>query len=85
MEVATLAPGVTEAGANVQPKPAGSPEQVKFTALSNDPDCGVTLTLTVPLPPALRVTEEGLAPRFSVALVLGTPPQVNVNFTGPEI
>lgn len=83
--MAPLAPGVTEAGENVQPKPTGSPEQVKFTGLLNDPDWGVTLTLRVTLPPELRVTEEGLAPRVNVALLLGAPGQVNVNSTGPEI
>lgn len=88
---------MTEAGANVQPKPAGRPEHVKLTALLNDPEFGVTVTLTVPLPPGVRVTEDGVAPRLNVALpvaggvlgggVLGgvLAGQFKVNFTGPEI
>lgn len=83
--MAALAPGVTEAGANAQPKLAGSPEQVRLTALLNDPDCGVTVTFTTPLCPAFTVTEEGLAPRVKVALGLGGGAQLSVNFTGAEI
>lgn len=86
MEVAPLDPGVTDAGANVQPKPAGNPEHVKFTALLNEPECGVTLTLTIPLPPGLSVTEDGVAPRLNVVVLpLGAAAQLKVNFTGPDI
>lgn len=83
--MAPLAPGVMEAGANVQPNPAGNPEQVNWTALLYEPDCGVAVTLTWPLPPALTLTEEGLAPRVKLLVAGEAPAQLKVNLTGPEI
>lgn len=73
-----------EAGANVQPKPAGNPEQVNWTALLYEPDCGVAVTLTLPLPPALMLTAEGVAPRVKLLLSGEAPAQLKVNLTGPE-
>lgn len=83
--MAPLAPGVTEAGANVQPKSLGRPAHVKFTALLNEPDCGVTVTLTVPLPPVLRATAFGLAPKLKVGVLTGVVVvQLSATFTGAE-
>jgi hypothetical protein len=44
-EVALLAPGVTAAGDRVQDACAGSPLQVNFTVLANDPPIDDTVSL----------------------------------------
>ena len=54
-ELAVPAPGVTDPGANKHFKLLGRFEQPSATALSSAPDCGVTLTVTMPEPPAARV------------------------------
>jgi len=64
-ELAVLAPGMTEPGANKHFNLRGRPEQVSATALSSEPDCGVTPTLTVPEPPAVSVIVGALT--FSVS------------------
>jgi hypothetical protein len=74
-----------EAGANVQPSSAGSPEQVNWTALLYDPDWGCAVTLTLPLPPALMLTAEGLVPRVKLLVAGEAAAQLKVNVTGPEI
>ena len=38
VELTALAPGITDAGENEQPKLPGSPEHVSATALLNEPD-----------------------------------------------
>ena len=50
--------GVTEVGLNEQLAPAGNPEQAKVTA-ELKPFCGVMVNVTVPCPPALRVSDAG--------------------------
>jgi hypothetical protein len=50
--------GVTEAGLNEQLAPAGNPEQAKVTAVLK-PFCGVRVNVTVPWPPAPRVSDAG--------------------------
>lgn len=74
------------AGANVQPKSVGKPEHVNWTALLYEPDCGIAVTLTLPLPPALMLTAEGSVPRVKLLVVGGeAPAQLKVNLTGAEI
>lgn len=48
-----------------------------------EPDRGVAVTVTLPEPPDAMVMEEGLVPkvRFAPAEL---PPQVEVNFIGPD-
>jgi hypothetical protein len=50
--------GVTLAGAKLHDAPEGSPEQLSETAEANPP-CGVTVVVTVPLCPALTVSDVG--------------------------
>ena len=50
--------GVTEVGLNEQLAPAGNPEQAKVT-VELKPFCGVRVNVTVPCPPALRVSDAG--------------------------
>jgi hypothetical protein len=50
--------GVTEAGLNEQLAPAGNPEQAKVTA-ELKPFCGVRVKVTVPCPPAARLSDVG--------------------------
>jgi hypothetical protein len=70
MELAVLAPGTTEPGANKHFKLMGRPEQVRATALSSEPDCGVTLTVTVPEPPAFSVIAGALTLRDNPGLLV---------------
>jgi hypothetical protein len=58
--VAALPEGVTVAGLNAHEAPAGNPEQAKLTAALN-PFCGVIVSVVVPVPPALSVSELGEA------------------------
>ena len=46
---------MTELGANKQFKLLGRPEQPSATVLSSEPDWGVTLIVTLPDPPGVRV------------------------------
>ena len=61
MELAALAPGVTDAGENEQLRVLGNPEHVSATAVLKEPDCGVTVTFMVPDAPGLIVIADGFA------------------------
>jgi hypothetical protein len=70
MELAVFAPGMTELGANEHFKLPGRPGQVSITVLSNEPDCGVTLTVSVPEPPATSVIVGALTLRVNPGLLV---------------
>jgi len=53
-------------------------------ALLKEPDNGVAVTVTLPDPPDVMVMEEGSVPKVRFASTV-LPPQLEVNFTGPEI
>ena len=57
--------GVTEVGLNEQLAPAGNPEQARVTA-ELKPFCGVMVNVTVPCPPALRVSDAGVPANVKV-------------------
>ena len=63
--VTALPAGVTVAGLNEHEAPAGSPLQANETAALN-PLSGVTVSVTVPCPPELIVSEPGEAPSVNV-------------------
>jgi len=69
-ELAGVVPGTTEPGVNEHFKLLGSPEQASATALSNEPDCGLTLTVTLPDPPGARVIVGALTLRLSPVLLV---------------
>jgi len=69
-ELAVLAPGTTELGANEHFKLLGRPEQASATAPSNEPDCGLTLTVTLPDTPGAKVIVAALTLRFNPVLPL---------------
>lgn len=70
MELAVLAPGISELGANEHFRPLGRPEQLSDTAVSNAPDCGVTLTVTLPDAPAERAIVAALTLRVNPGLLV---------------
>jgi hypothetical protein len=84
-EVATLAPGVIEAGENEQLKPAGRPEHVSAIELLNEPESGVAVTVILPLFPEEIVNADGFAPKLRLPLVLLSGVQFSVNFTAFDI
>jgi hypothetical protein len=55
------APGATSAGENEQANVDGRPEQERKTGLLNVPDCGFTITVTLPFFPAGIVMVDGVA------------------------
>jgi len=65
VEFAALEPGVIVAGAKAHSSPLGSPLHESVISLSNDPDCGVAVTVRFPVCPAGIVTEFGEALKFS--------------------
>ena len=73
LELAALAPGVTEVGLKVQVVRAGNPEQENATALLNAPPRGVTVTVKLAEPPRVTLALEGeaaTAKSTTVAVVL---------------
>ncbi len=54
-------------------------------ALLKAPDCGVAVTVTFPDPPDWIVMDDGFVPNDTVGLLLAVPPQLDVNFTAPDI
>src|SRR4051812_27055227 len=85
MELALLAPGTTEAGENEHFRLLGSPEQVSATELSNEPDCGVTFTVSLPELPIAIVIPDGLVPIVSPELVLPVVVHPRVTLTAEDI
>ena len=84
-ELATLAPGVMEAGENEQFKPSGKPEHAKAIELLNEPASGVAVTVIFPLFPVEIVNIDGFAPKLRFPLVLLSCVQFNVTFTAFDI
>jgi len=85
MELAALAPGTTEAGAKEHFRVLGRPEQASETELSNEPDCGVTFTVSLPELPIAIVIPNGSVPIVSPELVLPVVVQPRDTFTGDDI
>jgi len=81
--VAVLPPGMTEPGLNEHFKLLGTLEQARATAVSNDPDCGVTSTTNLPELPEARIMVGGLTIKLSFELL--PLPQLRVVFTAGEI
>jgi hypothetical protein len=73
-----------EAGANEQLRFAGRPVQVSPTALLNEPELGVTVTVNLLDPPESIVTAAGFVPRVRPPLPV-CPPQFNVILTAIDI
>jgi len=85
MELAVPAPGVTDPGANEHFKLLGSPEHVSSIALLKEPDCGATLTVSVPDAPEAMVIAEGVASRVNPEPPPWVPLHVSAALTAGEI
>ena len=85
VEVAVLPPGMIEVGANEHFKLVGSPGQASATALSREPPCGVTLTVSIPEPPVVIAIDVGFAPRVNPEPVLVPVPHARFIFTADDI
>jgi hypothetical protein len=66
VELAVLAPGVTEAGANKHCSSAGRSEHERATAELTAPPTGITETLALPVWPEGISIAVGVAPRLNV-------------------
>jgi hypothetical protein len=66
VEVAVPDPGVMFSGENEHFKVEGIPLQESAIGLLNDPDCGLALTVKVPVSPAGMVIEFGVALKVMV-------------------
>jgi len=84
-ELATLAPGVIDAGENEQLKSAGKPEHASAIELLNETECGVTETVIFPLVPVEIVSAEGFVSKLRLPLPVLSCVQPSVNFTAPDI
>ena len=86
LELAALAPGVTEIGLKAQVVRAGNPEQESAMALLNAPPRGVTVTVKLADPPRATLALEGEAAMVkstTVAMVL--PVLGTVGSVSPEV